>query len=103
MVYPNVEHYNCYVYNCLFYGVMSGGQQAINIDTYCANWVPSQSVYGSDGTFTLNGLTPGVLYQLDKGAVRIQPRAGVMTSSGITFVAASSRSTGLETAREAPV
>jgi hypothetical protein len=33
MAYPNVEKFDCYVYNCLFYGAMSS-QEVIAIDDY---------------------------------------------------------------------
>ncbi len=62
MAYPNPWRYDCYIYNCLFYGQMSG-QLAIQVDAYSPiNQVPNGSSYGADGTFTVTGLTNGVQY-----------------------------------------
>lgn len=90
MAYPNIETFDCYVYNCLFYGVQTVGQQAINIDPFSPNFIGSGSTYNSSGNFTLTGLTTGIVYSWQKNAIGGNDvSCAGLTSSG-TFTASGS-------------
>lgn len=69
MAYPNVEGYDCYIYNCLFYGQMSS-QQAIEVDPYNLNFnlIPAGANYDVLGNYTVSGLVIGTVYYWSKGA-----------------------------------
>lgn len=81
MAYPNIETFDCYVYNCLFYGVMSA-QQAVNIDTFAHNFIPSETVYSGGGAYTVTGLTSGLQYSWTPQSGNDTSCAG-LTSAGV--------------------
>jgi hypothetical protein len=67
MAYANVDKEDCYIYNCVFYGIETA-QQCINVDTYSYNYIPAGSAYDANGHYTLTGLTNGVLWGWSQGA-----------------------------------
>jgi hypothetical protein len=100
MAYPNVERYNCEIYNCLYTGNISA-QQCIGVDTYNNGFTlippffyPPNVSYDGSGNYTVTGLTSGNLYYWTKAAHDVAC-AGLTNTGFFTASATSQVITGI--------